>query len=249
MQLDSSGAELEEMMEMTGENLASERVTKTETLRSDFSRREAVDINKIEWLPSPQAGVDRRMLDRIGDEVARATSIVRYAPASDFPAHTHGLGEEFLVLEGVFSDEHGDYPVGTYVRNPPGSSHSPRTKGGCTIFVKLRQMRDDDDRRVVIDTAAETWRSVAAGYDRIDLYARPDGSEIVAMERLSPGSAVEPYGSHGGEEILVVDGTLEDGSGSYGPGSWIRSPVGHRHGLSSGQGCTFWVKRGHLSNV
>jgi hypothetical protein len=61
------------------------------------------------------------MLDRIGDEVARATSIVRYAPASHFSPHVHDGGEEFLVLEGTFQDEHGDYPVGSYVRNPPTS--------------------------------------------------------------------------------------------------------------------------------
>jgi anti-sigma factor ChrR (cupin superfamily) len=77
------------------------------------------------------------MLDRIGDEVVRATSIVRYAPGSHFSAHTHGGGEEFFVLNGVFQDEHGDYPVGSYVRNPPTSSHVPGSDLGCVIFVKL----------------------------------------------------------------------------------------------------------------
>lgn len=77
-------------------------------------------------------------------EVARATSIVRYAPESRFAEHIHELGEEFLVLEGMFSDEHGDYGAGTYVRNPPGSSHSPYTVDGCTIFVKLRQFDPAD---------------------------------------------------------------------------------------------------------
>ena len=62
----------------------------------------------MEWIASPAGGVDRKMLDRIGDEKARATSIVRYAADSAFPEHEHPLGEEFYVLEGVFSDEHGD---------------------------------------------------------------------------------------------------------------------------------------------
>ena len=70
----------------------------------------------MEWIASPAGGVDRKMLDRIGDEKARATSIVRYAADSAFPEHEHPLGEEFYVLEGVFSDEHGDYPAGTYVQ-------------------------------------------------------------------------------------------------------------------------------------
>src|SRR5918993_663748 len=94
---------------------------------------------RLPWAPSPMAGVERRMLDRVGGEVARATSIVRYAPGSRFSAHAHGGGEEFLVLEGVFSDEHGDFPTGSYVRNPPTSRHTPGSESGCTLFVKLWQ--------------------------------------------------------------------------------------------------------------
>ena len=108
-------------------------------LHADFSKYVEINTNEMEWIASPAGGVDRKMLDRIGDEKARATSIVRYAADSAFPEHEHPLGEEFYVLEGVFSDEHGDYPAGTYVRNPDGTRHSPFSKDGCTIFVKLRQ--------------------------------------------------------------------------------------------------------------
>ena len=117
-----------------------------ELVNADFTQRVVIATDTMPWIPSPQAGVERRLLDRIGGEVARATSLVRYAPASAFPAHGHALGEEFLVLDGVFSDEHGDYPAGTYVRNPPGSHHTPRTAPGCIIFVKLRQMQPAGDR-------------------------------------------------------------------------------------------------------
>src|ERR1700745_648801 len=123
-------------------------------INSDFSQRVVVHAALLRWVPSPIMGVDRRMLDRIGDEVARATSIVRYAPGSHFSPHTHGGGEEFLVLDGVFQDEHGDYPAGTYVRNPPTSSHTPGSEPGCTIFVKLWQFDPDDRTPVRIDTAA-----------------------------------------------------------------------------------------------
>ena len=115
-----------------------------ELVKADFAERVVVPTYELPWLPSPQAGIDRRLLDRVGGEVARATSLVRYAPASRFPAHEHGFGEEFLVLDGVFSDEHGDYPKGTYVRNPPGSRHMPKTGPGCVIFVKLQQMQLDE---------------------------------------------------------------------------------------------------------
>src|SRR5713226_2756529 len=130
-----------------------------ELVNADFSRRVVIATDELPWIPSPQMGVERRMLDRVGGEVARATSLVRYAPASSFPAHEHALGEEFLVLGGVFSDEYGDYGEGTYVRNPPRSRHTPRTAPGCTILVKLRQMLPTEAQRVVIDTKNTTWRA------------------------------------------------------------------------------------------
>ncbi|HEY9660942.1 MAG TPA: cupin domain-containing protein, partial [Allocoleopsis sp.] len=100
-------------------------------LHADLSQRAVVVSEDLPWIDSPMPGVQRRMLERDGEEVARATSIVRYAPGSAFSPHTHGGGEEFLVLEGVFSDEQGDYPPGTYVRNPVGSTHTPSSREGC----------------------------------------------------------------------------------------------------------------------
>jgi anti-sigma factor ChrR (cupin superfamily) len=113
-------------------------------INADFDRRVVIDTGAQPWITSPEPGVERRPLDRVGGEVARATSLVRYAPGSSFSAHEHGGGEEFLVLEGVFDDEHGRYPAGTYVRNPPGSRHRPFTDDGCVLFVKLRQFAPDD---------------------------------------------------------------------------------------------------------
>jgi len=110
-------------------------------LNADFRQRVLVHAAELPWVASPVTGVERRMLDRIGEEVARATSLVRYAPGSRFSRHVHGGGEEFLVLEGVFQDEHGDYPAGSYVRNPPHSAHTPASAGGCVIFVKPTRWR------------------------------------------------------------------------------------------------------------
>ena len=157
-------------------------------VNADFTQRVVIATDALPWIPSPQAGVERRLLDRIGGEVARATSLVRYAPACAFPAHQQGLGEEFLVLEGVFSDEHGDYRKRTYVRNPPGSRHTPRTEPGCTILVKLRQMKPSETARVVIDTTAAIWQpGDAAGLSRLRLHNAADTGERVTLERLAAG--------------------------------------------------------------
>ena len=218
-------------------------------INADFSRRVVIATNDLPWVPSPQAGVERRMLDRIGTEVARATSLVRYASHSAFPAHSHGLGEEFLVLEGVFSDEHGDYAAGTYVRNPPGSRHSPRTGPGCTILVKLRQMTPSEQDRVVVDSSMATWEpGEAAGHTRLALYSSGDKSgEQVTMERLLQGVGLPAVDCRGGEEIFLLSGDLVDESANYGAGTWIRNPPGYRRALRSVHGATFWSKRGHLT--
>jgi anti-sigma factor ChrR (cupin superfamily) len=220
-----------------------------ELVNADFAQRVVIATNELPWIPSPQAGVERRLLDRIGGEVARATSLVRYAKASAFPAHQHGLGEEFLVLDGVFSDEHGDYPEGTYVRNPPGSSHTPRTEPGCTILVKLRQMQPSETARVVIDTAAVPWQAGAPGLSRLPLHDAADTGERVALERLASSTHLTDVDCPGGEEIFLLSGSLRDEYGNYGAGAWIRNPAGFRRRLQSLDGATYWVKRGHLRPI
>lgn len=216
-------------------------------VNADFAKRVVIATGNLPWTPSPQAGVERRLLDRVGGEVARATSLVRYAPASAFPAHGHALGEEFLVLDGVFSDEHGDYSAGTYVRNPPGSAHSPRTGPGCTIFVKLRQMPLTEHARVIVDTLAASGWSGYCGLRRLPLFE--SRLETVALERLAPDIALLEEELAGGEEIFVLSGELADDDGVYGPGTWIRSPAGHRRRLRTPEGASYWVKRGHLRPI
>ena len=214
-------------------------------LHADLLLPVVLNIHSLDWVPSPMAGVERRMLDRRGGEVARATSIVRYAAGSRFERHSHDGGEELLVLEGTFSDEQGDYTVGTYLRNPVGSSHAPFSEAGCTILVKLRQMHPADQQRLVIDTHNGAWLpGLVPGLSVMPLHAF--GSEHVALVRWEPGTVFQPHGHPGGEEILVLDGVFQDEHGSYPSGSWLRNPPGSLHGPWSDAGCTIWVKTGHL---
>ena len=218
-------------------------------LHADFSQRAAVHAGRLDWTPSPIPGVDRRMLDRIGDEVARATSIVRYAPGSRFSPHTHGGGEEFLVLDGVFQDEHGDFPVGSYIRNPPTTRHTPKSEPGCTIFVKLWQFDPDDRTEVRIDTGE---LPLLPAPDRPGVEALPlfrDAVEDVRLERWAPGAAVV-VPAPGGIELLVLEGSFEEGGERFERESWLRLPAGATLRAGAGaRGCQAWVKTGHLSHV
>jgi anti-sigma factor ChrR (cupin superfamily) len=221
-------------------------------LNADFSQRVAIDTQAQPWVASPLPRVERRMLDRIGDEVARATTIVRYAPGSYFSPHVHSGGEEFIVLDGVFSDEHGDYGPGMYVRNPVGSRHEPFSRAGCTILVKLWQMDPDDQEFVRIDMteAWEPWTMAGAeaplaGVEIIRLAER-EYERVYAM-RLRPGTVVPTHDHPGGEELFVLDGEFADQNGRYPKGMWLRMPAGSSHDLVCEQGCTIWLKLGHLA--
>ena len=194
-------------------------------LRADFARRELVLPGGEAWRPSPMAGAERYVLDRVGKAVARETSIVRYAAgAARFTAHTHGGGEEFLVLAGSFHDDAGDYPEGTYVRNPSGTAHTSWAgPDGAVLFVKLNQFAAADTRRVVIDTRAALWhQGVVPGLAVLPLHEH--GPEHVALVRWAPSTRFMPHQHWGGEEILVLDGVFEDEHGTYPKGSWLRSP-------------------------
>lgn len=191
------------------------------------------------------AGVQRRKLDRIGDEVARATSIVKYAPQSYFKPHIHGGGEEILVLDGIFSDEHADYPAGTYIRNPIGTSHKPHSEEGCTILVKLHQFDENDTEQFSIETAqAEFLPGSAQGLTVLPLHSF--GSENCALVRWAPGTKFNPHTHFGGEEILVLEGIFSDEHGDYPKGTWLRSPHMSMHHPFSKEGCLIYVKTGHL---
>jgi hypothetical protein len=217
-------------------------------INSDFSVRAVAHGARLGWVPSPMAGVDRRMLDRIGGEVARATSIVRYAPGSVFSPHTHEGGEEFLVLEGVFQDETGDFPAGSYVRNPPTSSHRPRSEPGCTILVKLWQF-DQEDRTSIRARFDGPLTEVQdrPGVDHALLF--DDGREQVRVERWGPGSRVS-LSREGGVEVFVLGGSFRQGSEGFSTHSWLRMPGGGPIDLQvSHEGCQVWVKEGRVDGA
>jgi len=220
---------------------------KASRVNADFDQRVALAPPRAEdWVASPMAGVTRRMLDRMGDEVARATSLVRYAPRSQFERHEHGGGEEILVLDGVFSDETGDHPAGTYLRNPPGTGHAPFSREGCTLFVKLWQFARGDAQTVRIDTRRATWHAgLVPGLTVMPLHEHAGIS--TALVKWAPGTRFTPHTHPGGEEILVLEGLFQDEYGAYPAGSWLRNPRWSRHTPFTGsEGALIYVKTGHL---
>ncbi|MDG1530403.1 MAG: cupin domain-containing protein [Paracoccaceae bacterium] len=215
-------------------------------LNADFGARVVVHSEELDWVASPVAGVDRRMLDRIGDEVARATTIVRFAPNSQFSEHTHTGGEEFIVLDGIFQDNYGDFPTGTYVRNPPTTAHAPSSKTGCTIFVKLWQFDMEDRnqfRKNMADELAKPINGVATAL------LHEDDLEKVTYSQIDPQAEFH-LADVGGTELLVIDGEITQMGETLGKGAWLRLPEGEPLDVVAGQnGAKVWIKTGHLPHA
>jgi len=212
-------------------------------LNADFTKRAVVHGEAMPWQASPILGVERKMLDRIGDEVARATTIVRYAPNSQFSPHIHGGGEEFLVLAGVFQDEHGDYPVGTYVRNPPTSRHTPGSVSGCIILVKLWQFDPSDRTQITLKTTQQPYipELTRPGVSTLPLFI--DDRETVQLEQWEANASIDllaPYGL----EIFVIQGSFRESGEVFQTYSWLRLPPDSRLlALSGPEGCQIWLKQ------
>lgn len=217
-----------------------------EHVNDDFSKAASVNIDGLAWLPSPMAGVERKLLDRVGGEVARATSVVRFMAGHSFSEHTHGGGEECFVLAGVFSDSSGDYSQGWYVRNPPGSSHKPHSGNGCEIFVKLCQMREEGELAIAIDSNAMAFTPVVGrlGFFEKKLFSASGWYEEVAIEKITAECAAEPETFADGAEILVLEGALHDGAVTHQATSWARYPYGAVVTLSTEHQAVYLIKRG-----
>jgi anti-sigma factor ChrR (cupin superfamily) len=208
--------------------------------------------DEMEWEPSPSATVLRKRLELVGPpEAGRVTSVVRYLPDSSFHAHPHPDGEEILVLEGVFTDQTGDHPAGSYLLNPEGFEHAPSSREGCVLFVKLRQYAGQGRDTVRIASARAAWapHPSIAGVETLELYQSPSYPEKMRLVRIVAGAEVPTQEFPRGEEIFVLEGTLRDEHGAYRPGSWVRFPPGSRHTPRTESGCTLYVKKDHLDGA
>lgn len=216
-------------------------------INTDFTRPVTIRGDRYDWVPSTQTGVERMMLDRIGDEKIRATTIVRYAPHSSFPNHTHPGGEEILVLSGTFSDSTGDYPTGWYLRNPPASSHAPFSHQGTTIFVKLWQMRETEKETLRVDTNDPANWKVIEGRETCPLFSNP--FELVSLQKV-PALNVVCELSLNATEILVVTGSVKHDGITYSQGSWLRLPKDSAATVTTEkQGATVFIKQGEFANI
>ncbi|MCU7845641.1 MAG: cupin domain-containing protein [Candidatus Thiodiazotropha sp. (ex Monitilora ramsayi)] len=214
----------------------------------DMSRVSVVDTRSMTWSGSPAEGVERKRLELIGIEAPQLTTLVRFKPGSHFAEHTHDGGEEFIVLDGTFSDGSGDYGPGSYVRNPPGTSHRPYTDDGCTILVKLRQFQEEDTRQFSVATRQSErglWQSAVQGMDHLPLHHH--GDEAVSLLHLQPGAVLPHALFTGGLEIFLMEGALTLDDKERDAGCWFRFPPGASPRIQIKQETRCYCKQGPLA--
>jgi anti-sigma factor ChrR (cupin superfamily) len=210
----------------------------------NFDKQLVIETASMDWEPSPMAGVKRKRLSYEEVERGHATSIVEFEAGSSFRRHNHPLGEEILVLEGVFSDETGDYPAGTYIRNTESFSHAPFSKKGCVLFVKLHQFQPGDSKQVRIDTKNTSFLRGQGNLEVLPLHQF--GTESTALVWWPAGEKFVLHRHMGGEEIYVISGEFIDEHGRYPAGTWIRSPHLSQHHPFVEEDTLILVKTGHL---
>lgn len=216
-------------------------------LNSNFSIPVAVQTGKLKWQDSPAPGVMRKRLELIGTKNPRLTTLVKFAAGSSFEEHGHDGGEEFLVLDGVFSDASGNYEAGSYVRNPTGTFHAPFTEEGCTILVKLRQFQHLDRKQVSLATYNHSvhWKRFGQpGVAHMELHQFSD--EQVSMYRISPECWLATQLYINGVEIFVCEGSISDDHQTYQKGTWLRYPRGSKLKISSPEGARIYLKQPSL---
>jgi anti-sigma factor ChrR (cupin superfamily) len=221
----------------------------SKALNGNLKESVVVDTNEMSWTESKSAGVWRKRLHLVGsEEKGQVTSIVRYDASSSFPAHDHPKGEEILVLSGVFSDERGDWPAGSYLLSPQGFRHKPFSKDGCELLVKLRQYPGDERKTIAMDTTAMTWKAIAQpGVTVKPMYAQAGYTDTMSLERWSKKTDFGVVTYEEGAEIYVMSGDFEDEHGKYTEGCWLRFPEGGQHSPKTEEGCAIYLKRGGLN--
>jgi len=187
-------------------------------------------------------------------ESGQVTSLVQYLPGSSFRRHEHPEGEEILVLEGVFSDEAGDWPAGTWLLNPEGFAHAPFSKEGCLLFVKLRQFAGAEHRKVEWAGLPNRTRIKTSDTDepnrvfyRTLLKQSDESTSVVSLGGDDgQGRLHQHYG--GGVEGFVISGSAQLNGEILTQHDWFRLPAGAAMDLVAND-CTLYLKENNVHKL
>ena len=223
-------------------------------LNADMSKQVIVRASQNEWQTSPSSTVRRKRFHLVGEpESGQVTSLVEYLPGATFHRHEHPDGEEILVLEGVFSDEAGDWPAGSWLLNPEGFAHAPFSEKGCLLFVKLRQYPGAAHLKLDWPTLPNQSKPTATKPVTVsELLIQGDESisivsfgydEVASDEEQVTREYTRQYES--GVEGFVLEGEVEMNGNPLVQHDWFRLPAGASLTLASNQ-CRLYLKANNV---
>ncbi len=190
-------------------------------------------------------GVEHILLENCKTPYPRQTLLLRCKPDSFIEQAAPQAEQEFFVLQGEVADNCGNYGEHMYVRNPNGSSRA-HSELGCTLFVKLSQIHEEDQTQRIINTQVENnWLpGPSKGISIFPLHGW--NTESVFLMRWSIAKGMKPSIDPQGEEILVIRGMLSDENQQYPAGSWIRNPIDIWQSWYGESETLIYYKNGHF---
>ncbi len=211
----------------------------------DFSQRVVILPDDLQWGETEMPGVLFKLFEECRQPYQRRTLLLECLPGSLIKRPDEHAEVEFLVLNGEVADIEGSYPAGTYVRNPDSSTYA-HSEFGCSLFVKLSQIHEDDQQTRIIDTHREN-RWLPGPEEGTEIYPlHMWDAESMFLIRWGGPASVKPSINPHGEELFVIQGELKDRTGSYPQGSWIRNPAESWQSWQADSGTLIYYKHGHF---
>lgn len=206
-----------------------------------------IDSGLAPWHGVGVPGVSEKVFERIcSGAAARETALLRLDPRATVPGGVAQCRIDLLVLAGSVDLGGLHHTAGMFVRVPVGTEIDLRSNEGATVLLKKRGGSASGES-IVLDTQDRAnWAAWGGrGSEKAQLYDPGLIREASWVGYMLPDLTIPEHDHAGGEEIFILQGELRDERGLYGPGVWIRFPIGLRHTPTSlSEGCRMLVREG-----
>lgn len=218
-------------------------------INADCTKLVILRPDQMVWEGTDQTGVSRIILERVNDSLlGRETSLARLAPNTELTPEVLETRMEIFVVEGAFSDGHGEYEARTFIMNPPGTTFTGATREGCVIYVKRLNGFGGGGEPVAIDTSTADWTPFGQRVAEVIHFYKDDERDVTArVGKVFPNAQLMEHDHPGGEEVLILEGSFKDQFGEGLPGTWLRYPIGLAHAPSTGdEGALVYIRDGDV---
>lgn len=216
-------------------------------VNADLLELVTIDSSQLPWRSAGIPGVSEKVFERIGaGAAARETALLRLDPRTIVPGGVAQCRIDMLVLAGSVELLGLRRTAGMFVRVPVGTEIDLRSADGATVLVKKRGERASGEP-IALDTHDRAnWAAWGGrGSEKAQLYEAGLLPEASWVGFMLPDLTIPEHDHAGGEEIFILEGEIRDERGLYGPGAWVRFPIGVRHTpVSLSQGCRMLVREG-----